>query len=142
MKAIPSYTDVKQLQQIMRNAKTAGREDIYNEAFHRRCQLEGVDYDDPLEREFYATLAAYEELLTEKNGKKTPANYTRRALRNKGVEACLESWALSPTETDGFKTLVARGLIALTGEHLVTKYPERFSPVAVDAAERRIARYK
>lgn len=123
----------------MRNAKALGREDVYWEAFSKRCELEGLDYSDPLEREFYATLAAYEELLKEKNGRTTRASYTRRALKGKGVTGCLEDWALSATETEGFRTLVSRGLVELTGEYLVSKYPERFSRAAVESAQRRLA---
>lgn len=139
-KPISAYTDVKQLQTLMRNAKRQGRDDIYNEAFRRRCELDGMNYDDPLEREFYITLAAYEELLAEKHGRKQPASYTRRKVRDKGVVQCLEDWALDTKETDGFRTLVDRGLVELTGEYLVTKYPDRFSSEAVDRAMLRLSK--
>jgi hypothetical protein len=139
-KPISAYTDVAQLQTVMRNAKRQGREDIYNEAFRRRCELEGIDYDDPLEREFHVTLAAYEELLAEKHGHKQPASYTRRKLRDKGVVQCLQDWALDTKETDGFRTLIDRDLIELTGEYLVTKYPDRFSAEAVSRAKLRLSK--
>jgi len=138
-KPISSYTDAKQLQILMTNAKRQGREAIYNEAFRRRCELEGINYDDPLEREFHVTLAAYEELLAEKHGRRQPAGYTRRKLRDKGVVQCLEDWAMDTKETDGFRTLVDRGMIELTGEYLVTKYPKRFSPEAVRRATARLS---
>lgn len=140
-KPISSYTDIKELRTLMANARRAGREDVYNDALRRRCELEGIDLDDPLAREFHATLAAYEELLTEKNGRRTLAGYTRRKLRDKGVIQCLEDWAIDTKETDGFKTLVARGLVELTGEYLVTKYPSRFSTQAVDQAKSRLERH-
>jgi hypothetical protein len=97
-----------------------------------------MDHNDPLERDFYATLAAYEELLSEKNGKRTLASRTRMKLRNKGVVGCLEDWALSAQPTEGFNTLVANGQTALTGEFLVTKYSDRFSPEAVERATARL----
>ncbi len=139
MKPISEYTDTKQLQTLMANAKRQGRDDVYHEAFRRRCELEGVNYDDPLEKEFYATLAAYEQLLAEKNGRTTLASYTRRKLRAKGVVGCLQDWAMDTKETDGFKTLVARGMVELTGEYLVTKYPQRFTPDAVRRAAARLS---
>ena len=124
----------------MKNAKRQGRDDIYNEAFRRRCELEGTNYDDPLQREFHVTLAAYEELLAEKHGHRQPAGYTRRKLRDKGVVQCLEDWAMDTKETDGFRTLVDRGMVELTGEYLVTKFPGRFSPEAVRRAKRRLSK--
>jgi hypothetical protein len=41
-------------------------------------------------------------------------------------------------ETEGFKMLVAAGLADLTGEYIVVKNPDRFSPEAVAAATQRL----
>ncbi len=138
MKAIQSYTSVPDLKQIMKNAKAKGREDVYLEALVRRCELEGIDYDDPVERDFVGVLAAYEEFLKQRNGKTTIASYTRRKMRDKGVVQCLEDWAVATHETDGFQALMSAKLAHLTGEHIVLKYPERFSPAAVEGARRRL----
>jgi hypothetical protein len=138
MKPVSTYTDVKDLRQVMVNAKRAKREDVYWEAFRRVCELEGMNHADPLERDFNATLTAYEELLSEKTGKRTRASGTRTKLRNKGVVGCLEDWAMSTQPTEGFKTLVEHGYIDLTGEFLVTKYADRFSPEAVGRAKARL----
>src|SRR5215467_12796988 len=102
----------------MVNAKKLNRDDIWREAFLRLCSLEGGDHSDPLYRDFYATLAAYEELLTEKNGRTTRASRTRQKLKNKGVIQCLEDWAMAPGGTDGFNLLISLGLVELTGEYL------------------------
>ena len=118
----------------MINAKHLCRMDIYWEAFAKVCELEGKAYGDPLEREFYATLTVYEELLAEKHGRRQRASRTRQKLASKGFIACLEDWALSPKRTEGFLALVAAGKKELTGEYLVTKYPDRFSPKAVTNA--------
>lgn len=61
-------------------------------------------------------------------------------MKNKGVVECLEDWAKAYTETEGFKLLTQAGLIELTGEYLVTKYPERFTPEAVRRARERLDR--
>lgn len=134
-KPISSYSEPALLRQIMINAKKQGNTKVYWEAFRRVCELEGKDYDDPLERDFYSTLAAYEELLAEKHGKRVRASRTWQKLKNKGFVACLEDWALSSQRTEGFSTLVQNGHIELTGEFLVTKYPSRFSPEAVRNAQ-------
>lgn len=138
MKPISSYTSIADLKKLMVNARRQGRQDVYLEALVRRCELEGVDYEDPVEREFLGVLAAYEEFLADRNGKATSASYTRRKMREKGIIQCLEDWAVAADETDGFQALMSKRLTYLTGEHIVLKYPERFSPEAVAGARRRL----
>lgn len=138
-KPISEYTDSGELRNLMSNAKRLGRNDVWREAFERLCSLSGLDQSDPLHRDFYATLAAYEELLTEKNKRITHAAYTRRKLKNKGVVQCLEDWAMDTKTTDGFDLLTKMGMVELTGEYLVTKYPDRFSRAAVEAATARFS---
>lgn len=139
-KPISEFTDPASLRTLMANAKERGRHDIWREAFRRLCALEGLDQADQLHREFYETLAAYEELLTEKNGRVTKATRTRQKLKNKGVVQCLEEWAIDTTPTAGFEVLVKNGLAELTGEYLVLKYPDRFSALAVASARARLSR--
>jgi hypothetical protein len=77
---------------VLDRARTRQLDDVYSAVFRRMCQLvghENDDPDDPLVRDFYETLAAYEQLLTEKNGRNTPATRTRQKLANKGVHISL-----------------------------------------------------
>ncbi len=134
---IAQMTDRAGLRNLMENARRLGRDDVYWQAFKRLCSLEGMSYDDPLERDFYNVLNAYEELLTQKHGRTTKATRTRQKLANKGVEQCLIDWALGPP-TEGFKLLIDRGLPELTCEYLVVKYEKRFPANAVEAARRRL----
>ncbi len=139
LKPISAYTDPAALRTLMQNAKRMGRNDIWREAFQRLCSLEGADQTEPLHREFYETLAAYEQLLSEKNGRATRASRTRMKLKAKGVIACLEDWAKSKEPTESFELLVANDLVEMTGEQIVLKYPDQFSPEAVAAAKARLA---
>jgi hypothetical protein len=138
MEWIAKCVDRSRLRQGMKNAKARQRMDIYWQAFRRLCEVEGLNYDIPLEREFYSTLAAYEELLSEKNGRTTKASRTRPKLRRTGVIQCLEDWAIANAPTDGFKLLIDAGLIELTGEYLVLKYPAHFSDKARERARQRL----
>ena len=97
---------------------------------------------DPLHRDFAQSLAAYEELLTDKNGRTTRASRTRQKLVRKGVEQSLEDWALAVKPTEGFALLMDNELEHLTGEHLVIKYSDRFSAEAVKQARARIEGYR
>ena len=133
-------TDSDALRNLMENASRLDRDDIYWQAFRRLCALEGLIYDDPLVRDFYEVLNAYEELLTLKNERTTKAVRTRQKLKNKGVEQCLVDWALG-APTDGFKLLIDKALPQLTAEYLVVKYEKRFPRAAVEAARRRLIEY-
>ena len=134
---IAQMSDKEALRNLMQNARRLDRDDIYWQAFRRLCSLEGMIYDDPLERDFYDVLNAYEELLTLKHGRTTKASRTRQKLANKGVEQCLIDWALG-APTDGFKLLIEKELPELTAEYLVVKYEKRFPQRAVEAARRRL----
>ena len=138
-KAVSSYTDQGQLRTLMENAKRMGREDIWRQAFDQLCALEGADQDDPLDRAFYRTLAAYEQLLTQKNRRATRASRTRLKLKSKGVVACLEDWARSKDAPESFDLLVAHGMVEMSGEQLVLTYPDRFTAEAVAGATARLA---
>ena len=80
-KPISSYTDPEHLRTLMQNAKRMGREDIWRQAFDQLCSLEGATQTEPLDRAFYSTLAAYEQLLTQKNRRATRASRRRTTTR-------------------------------------------------------------
>ena len=137
-KPIAQYIVADDLRTLMANAKRLGRDDVWRDAFRRLCVLEGADQTDPLHRDFYEMLAAYEHLLSERNARATRATPTRLKAKNKGVVHLLEEWAMSKTPTEGYELLVAKGMPELTGEHLVLKYPEQFSAEAIAAAKARV----
>lgn len=139
---IATINEPELLRNLMQNAKRLGNDDVYWEAFRQLCFLSGIREGDPLTRDFAQTLVAYEELLTEKNGRTTRATRTRQKVSNKGVRQALEDWALSTNPTDGFKLLMDNGLEELTGEYLVVKYADQFSPAVVAAANARLADFK
>lgn len=134
---IKQINDKQQLLNLISNAQRLGREDIKNIALKRLCELESIDMSDPLERDFFQVLAAYEYMLTEKNGRTTKATRVRQKLKNKGLKQCLIDWALGP-KTQGFEQLIEQGLGELTAEHLVVKYSYEFSKEVVVAAEQKL----
>jgi hypothetical protein len=126
---------------VMARAKAKGLDDFYQEVFRRYCDLVGNQHDDPsapLVRDFYETLAAYEQLLTEKNGSTTAASRTRQKIANKGVHQPLIEWTRGKTETNGFLLLVGKGLPEYTGEYLVVRYRDRFPEDVVELAKARL----
>jgi hypothetical protein len=92
------------------------------------------DPSDPLVADFYKTLAAYEQLLTEKNSRTIAASRTRQKIANKGIHQSLIEWMRGKTEANGFKLLVNAGLPEYTGEYLVARYANRFPADIVELA--------
>jgi hypothetical protein len=89
---VSKLTNVDECRTVMARAKQRGMQDVDAAVFKRYCALVGNandDPSDPLVRDFYETLAAYEQLLTEKNGSTTIASRTRQKIANKGVHQCL-----------------------------------------------------
>jgi hypothetical protein len=126
---------------VLERARARQMEDVYSAVFRRMCQLvgnENDDPDDPLVRDFYETLAAYEQLLTERNGRNTPATRTRQKLANKGVYVSLIEWTRGKIETNGFSLLVEAGMPEYTGEYLVARYADRFPLDVVRLARDRL----
>ena len=128
---------------LMVNADRLGNAEVHRLAFQRLCVLAGEDLEDggALQRDFAEVLAAYEELLTQKNGRKTRATRTRLKLKNKGLHQCLIDWSTSPETSTGFDILAERGLGELTGEYLVVKYADEFDTKVVTAAKKRLKKH-
>lgn len=135
---IEKEEDPEKLNNIRDNALERGRQDIANLALHRLCKLEGRKYDDKLESRFYEVLAAYEDCLTRKNGRKTLATRTKQKIKNKGFKQCLIDWAAEPKPTPGFEILIKENLYELTGEYLVIEFADQFSPEVVDKAKEKL----
>jgi hypothetical protein len=126
---------------VMQRARERNLPEVYNEVFKRFCELTGAandDPSDPLIADFYKTLGAYEQLLTEKNDRNTPASRTRQKISNKGVHQSLIEWTRGKVETNGFKLLVEKGMPQYTGEYLVVRYAKRFPEDVVALAINRL----
>ena len=130
---------------VMQRAKERGRGTSICRVFKRQCELVGHENDDPndpLIRRFHETLAAYEQLLSEKNHSNTTATRTRQKIANKGVHQSLVEWTRGKVETNGFKLLVEAGLPEYTGEYLVVQYTNRFPKDVVKLAQDRLRRHE
>jgi hypothetical protein len=138
---ISTCGDAKQLKSFASNAETKGRIDLRDAALKRAWSLEGLNHSDPLHRDFYAMLNAYEHYLFEKHGRNLKAQYTRRALANKGVIGTLNDWALASKPTDGFKRLVEANLAEFTGECVIIRHAARFEETIVAAAKKRLEQF-
>lgn len=131
----------EQCKTVMDRARERGLEDVYKLVFARYCELIGLENDDPgdpVVRDFYASLAAYEQLLFEKHGWNVKANRTRQKIQNKGLYQSLIEWTEGSTETNGFNALVELGLPEHTAEYIVAKHASRFPDGVVELARDRL----
>ncbi len=126
---------------VMDNAKIRNRMDVYWAAFRRFCEVEGKDYSDPLLKDFYSMLAAYEALLFEKHERKVSASRTRQKLVRHGERKCLEDWALAKKETPGFLLLIEKNMPEYTAEAVVVKHAHMFSDDVVSSAKKRLLEF-
>ena len=136
-----SLSDPKLLRNLMENAQRKGRDDLVLKCQVRLAKLEGARYDTPLEKEFWAAVAAAEELATAKNGRTTRLGRTRQKVKRVGIKKCLEDWAVHTGTTQGFDILVQGGHPELTGEAIVVRHQSEFAPEIVNAARQRLIDY-
>lgn len=78
---------------------------------------------------------SYEKILSLKNGKKTPATYTWRAITNHGIIGGIDRIVSKGKQTLGFTYLSKLGLKDYSFEAIVLKYPDVFSNIAVEKAQ-------
>jgi len=85
---------------------------------------------------------AYEEVLKEKNGKKTKASRTWQMINKHGILQAVERAVNRPQETTGYTSLLEMGLEDYAFEAVVVRYPSLFSQEAVARCEERIQQWK
>jgi hypothetical protein len=138
LRAIPDMKDPAGLRTLMQNARTRKSTVVYDAAFRRLAHLVPEEEAGTLDFDFWKTTLAYEQVLTEKNGRATRATRLRQKVARVGVTRTLEDLATATTASDGFDVLMARGMPELTAEAIVLQHRARFSEAAVEAAGRRL----
>ncbi len=106
-------------------------------AFNRLCQLMADQFEpqSDAERDCMVALAAYEQVLEAKHGRKVKATYIRRSLLKNGVIEAISSSVLKGENTSGFNTLLVMGKSSFSFEQVVLKYPDIFEHEVVSAAQ-------
>jgi hypothetical protein len=107
-------------------------------AFDRLCQLSAEEFNpqSDVERDCMVALAAYEQVLEEKHGKRIKATYIRRSIRKNGIIEAISSTVLKGDHTDGFKTLLSFGKSSFAFENVVLKYTDVFDESVSNSARK------
>lgn len=138
LRAIAESTDPAQLRRFMENARRMGAEPVRAAAFERLVSILPGEAPDPVSRDFWRMIHAFEELLSEERGRTTRLSRTRQKVQRVGVAKTLEDFALTREATDGFRMLMDRGLPHLTGEAVILRHPDAFHETVVQAAAARL----
>lgn len=133
-----TMTDASSVRRLLANAVRLKEDHIAQACRKRLYELETPEASDPVERRLWQAVAAYEQTLREKHGRKQSAAYTRRKIAAKGAIQTLTDWALEKNVTPGFEALVRSGSVEFTGEYVVVEFAERFSSEAVEAARKKL----
>lgn len=118
--------------------------ELVRQARQRAIELRASTHqaEDQVEFELYQALYAYEDILSEKNSRRTRANRTWQMVKHYGIKVAAERAVNRKVDAMGYKVLVGMGLQGLTFESVIVKYPESFSHESVKKAHKRLEELK
>ncbi|WP_146259531.1 hypothetical protein [Palleronia aestuarii] len=96
------------------------------------------DLNDPVVLDFWKSISALERELSEERGKTIRLSRTRQKINRVGVEKTIADLALQTQPSEGYNLLKARGMLDLSAEAVILRFPERFSEEVLAAARQRL----
>ena len=122
------------------NATRLGRPDLADESRQRAVEIraEAHGAKSAAEKECLQAIYAYEEVLTEKNGRRTRASRTWQMIDRHGIVEAVERAVNRPQETVGYTALVEMGLQEYAFEAVILRHPDVFSEEAVSSSKQRL----
>ena len=111
--------------------------DLAREARRRAIELRAASHGikTAVKLELLKALYAYEEVLSEKNKRRTRATRTWQMIDRHGIIGAAERAVNRKIEATGYKVLVAMGLHDLTFEAVIVRHPDKFSQEVVARAK-------
>lgn len=135
---VSSCEDPEQLRSIIKNARARGASELEKSAFKKLISILPEEDPETVEYEFWRSIHALEQALTDERGKTTRLSRTRQKVGRDGVLKTLEDLTLGTKESDGFKMLVERGMPEFLAEAIVLRRSDQFEPSVAAAARRRL----
>ncbi|WP_288411278.1 hypothetical protein [uncultured Herbaspirillum sp.] len=126
--------------QLAENARRLGRTEVSTQALERARELQAIEegYTSPAQIAIAMALYAYEEEQSRLKKHPFRANRTRQMLVKHGSLSAIERLVLHRRPSKGFEVLEEAGLLELSFEAIIARFPEEFSPVAVEVARARL----
>ena len=114
--------------------------ELAREARRRAIELRAIAHgkQSAVEVELLKALYAYEEVLSEKNNRRTRASRTWQMINRHGLIGAAERAVNRKIEAMGYKLLVEMGMQDLTFESIIVRYPDAFRHEVVARAKSRL----
>lgn len=139
---ILACSDVAKLRNWMANATRMGAEEVADTARRRLIEVQAAanheDVDDPMILDFWKSITALEQALSEERGKTVRLSRTRQKIARVGVQKTLADLAVQETPSDGFFLLRDRGMLDLSAEAVVLRFADLFDASVIQAAKARL----
>lgn len=97
---------------------------------------------DSIEWELWYALAAYESVLSEKNGKKTYAVRLKQKIKRDDIFEAVCGAVRKGSNSFGFQKLVEMNRLDASFEQVVVRHPEMFPDDVVAEAEKSLREYR
>ena len=125
------------------NAIRLGRQDLADEARLRFVEIRASEHGaaTDAEKECLQAIYAYEEALTQKNGRRTRASRTWQMIERRGILSAAERAVDREAEATGYTALVEMGLQQFTFEAVILRYPHLFSESSVERSRTRLQKW-
>lgn len=116
--------------------------ELAQQARRRAVELRAASYGatTDAEREALQAIFAVEEVLSQKNGKKTRASRTWQSVKKYGIIGTVERVVNRRKETDGYTALRDIGMEDFTFEAVILRHPSLFSEGAISQARSRLSK--
>jgi hypothetical protein len=139
----------KECEIFIERAKERGSDELVAQAVQRAVELRALAYGagSEVERECIEAIHAFEEVKTAEKQRSSPgkkkirryrANRTWGMVKEHGILKAAERAVNRKDATTGFRALQEAGLTRFAFEAVVLRYPESFSPAAVDKSRERM----
>lgn len=125
---IPKLKTPEECMQLEKNVRDRNP-DLAREARRKAVELRAIEHgkrngvESAVEMEILKVLYAYEEVLTEKNKRRTRAARTWQMIKRHGILEAAERAVNKKIEPMGYKVLVEMGMHDLTFESVIVRYP-------------------
>ena len=135
---IAKCTEPAKLRQLARNAGAAGEAEVQRAARLRLYEVSPAEAPGTLEHEVWQSVLALEDALSDESATTKRLSRTRQKIGRDGEHKTVCDLIMGKP-SPGFAMLVDRDMIELTFEAVALRFPGRFDPEVLAAAERRLA---
>lgn len=114
--------------------------ELAKEARRRAVELRASQYGaaSDVEHEALRAVYAFEQVRSQKTGRKARANRTWTSIENDGIISTVEKVVSRKSPTEAYADLVEAGMGDFTFEAVVLRHPGAFSETAREQANRRL----